>query len=207
MINNISQKIAETLCEYIERTTEVDYLRYGVEIIIRGFIKIFTLLTAAFFLGLFLPMISVLFTFILFRCLTGGHHYSTYLRCLSVGLIVMLSFSLIATKIASFIDFYLTLTLLFFTILVGMFFSYKYAPSNHFYKKMTERHKKILKKYSLVAIIIWGFALYYLIYNSYSSELVLASLFGFLFQIGSIHPYSYIFVNKIELLLERGNNL
>ncbi|MDG5785901.1 accessory gene regulator B family protein [Evansella sp. AB-P1] len=206
MISYVSEKIAQTLSTYVDRAAEVDYIRYGVEILIRGTIKITVLLLAAYLLDLFFPMLSVLLTFIIFRFLTGGHHYSTYLRCLIAGLIIMLLISFISIKLAFFIDFLGILTLLCFSVLVGLFLSYKYAPSNHFYKKMTESQKKKLKKYSLAAILIWGLLIYSLILTSYSTEIVLASLFGFLFQIGTIHPYSYLIVNKVELILERRKN-
>ncbi|MDT8860750.1 accessory gene regulator B family protein [Alkalihalobacillus sp. MEB130] len=203
MINHVSERIAKALGMYVERTTEVDYIRYGIEILIRGFIKIFILLTTSILLGLLFPMLSVLFTFIIFRFFTGGHHYSTYVRCLFAGLIIMLFLSFISSKLSVFIDFRTILVLLCFSIITGLFLAYKYAPSNHFYKNMTENQKRKLKKFSLSAIIIWGGVIYTLTLKSYPTEVILASLFGFLFQIGTIHPYSYLIVNKIEHLLER----
>ncbi|MBB5174194.1 accessory gene regulator ArgB-like protein [Texcoconibacillus texcoconensis] len=203
MINHVSERIAKALGIYVDRTTEVDYIRYGIEILIRGLIKIIILLTTAILLDLFLPMLSVLFTFIIFRFFTGGHHYSTYIRCLFVGLIIMLFISFTSSKLSLFIDFRAILALLCFSIITGLFLAYKYAPSNHFYKKISESQKRKLKKSSLSVIIIWGGAVYTLTLNSYSTEVILASLSGFLFQIGSIHPYSYLIVNKVEHLLER----
>jgi accessory gene regulator B len=205
MISYVSQRIAESLSVFVERTNDVDYLRYGIEILIRGFIKILILLVSAFLLDLLLPMIIVLSTFIFFRFLTGGHHYSTYVRCLFIDLIIMLTISYIATKLA-LLNSSIILALLCFSIVVGLFLSYKYAPSNHFYKKITEQHKSKLKKYSLFSIIIWGLVMFYLISNSYSKELIFASMLSFLLQLSSIHPYSYILVNRLEKMLERREN-
>lgn len=202
MISLVSERIAQTLGDYVDRNTEVDYIRYGVEILIRGSIKFTILLVAAFLFGLFSPMLSVLVTFIIFRFFTGGHHYTTYFRCLLVGLITMLFLSFISSKLTLFIDFQVILGLLCFSLFTGLFLAYKYAPSNHFYKKITDTQKNKLKRFSFLAIIIWGGIIYILALNSYSTEIILASLFGFLFQIGTIHPFSYLIVNKFEQLLE-----
>lgn len=202
MISYVSARIAQTLGDYVDRTTEVDYIRYGVEVWIRGSIKFIILLVTAFLFGLFLPMLSVLVTFIIFRFFTGGHHYTSYFRCLLMGLITMLFLSFISSKLALFIDFQVILTLLCFSLFAGVFLAYKYAPSNHFYKKITDSQKKKLKRLSFLAIIIWGVIIYILSLNSYSTEIILASLFGFIFQIGTIHPFSYLIVNKFEQSLE-----
>lgn len=203
MINNVSRKIAEVLCDYVERTKEVDYVRYGIEIFIRGFIKLITIVLVAYAFGVFLPMMVVVVTFSFFRFLTGGHHYSTYIRCLFVGLFVMLSLAFISTKLANFVNSATVNLALLCSVLFGFYLSQKFAPSNHFYKKLTDHHKFILKRLSLLAIMIWGILVYLLNLNSVSIDLILASIFGFLLQIISIHPYSYVFVNKIENLLER----
>ncbi len=207
MISNLSKRLPVILCDYIEKTTEVDYVRYGIETIIRGLIKFLTLFITAYILGLLLPMVIVVFTFSFFRFLTGGHHYSTYRRCLFAGLLSMLAMSFLATKLAFSVGNLEILSLICFSVFVGLFLSYQYAPSNHFYKKITDAQKSKLKNYSLIGIIIWALIMYYLIFRDSSNEIILASIFGFLFQIGTIHPVSYQMVNKVESLLERRINL
>ncbi|MCT8139394.1 accessory gene regulator B family protein [Anaerobacillus sp. CMMVII] len=204
MTNYVSTKIAEALGEYVERKTEVDYIRYGIEIMFNGLIKLLVLLGASYLLGLFHPMLWIFSTFVVFRGLTGGHHYSTFLRCLVVGLTMMLGISYLTVRIKDIFDFNFLIALLFIALTFGLILVYKFAPSNHFYKKCNDYQKNKLRKYSLYAVSLWGLLMYFLITNSYSTELVLASIFGFLFQIGSIHPYSYLFVNKIEKMIERG---
>ncbi|OIJ20805.1 hypothetical protein BKP45_08400 [Anaerobacillus alkalidiazotrophicus] len=205
MISIISQRLAEKLYDLVENKHEVDYLRYGIEIILSGFIKLIVLLITALVLGLLQPMITVLFTFVLFRTLTGGYHYSTYGRCLVVGLLMMTGISYFSVKLAVFLNFQILLSLLIISFLLGLILTYRFAPSNHFYKQITDRQKQKLRKYAFIAIVIWSFLICYLLTNSYSLELILASILGFLFQMSTIHPYSYSFVNKIENLIERVN--
>ncbi|MCT2534709.1 accessory gene regulator B family protein [Aquibacillus koreensis] len=203
MITVASEKLAVRLCKYIDRSTDVDYLRYGIEIIIRGTIKFLALLTTAYILGVIYPMIFVFFTFVFFRFLTGGHHYSTYIRCLTVGLIMIVGISYVVNIIGDMIDTGTLIVLLISSTLFGIILIYKYAPSNHFYKKFTTLQKKKLKQYAIATVVIWSILLHVLIFGSFSTEPILASILGFIFQIGSIHPFSYLVVNKIERLIER----
>lgn len=203
MINLASRKVAEVLSDYVGRSKDVDYIRYGIEIMIRGFIKLLVLFFIAYAFGLLLPMIIVWSTFVVFRFITGGHHYSTYLRCLIVGTLSLVSIAYFVTKFEYVFDRSGLLVLSTYTIIIGLYFSFKYAPSNHFYRKMTEHQKGRLKIVSVIAVSVWGNLIFLLIYSSVSTALILASILGFLFQMMSIHPYSYLFVNNVEKLLER----
>ncbi|OIJ12246.1 hypothetical protein BKP37_14295 [Anaerobacillus alkalilacustris] len=203
MISQVSLRLAKALSSFGEKEVEVDYLRYGIEIILCGFIKLLVLFGTAHALGLLQPMITVLTTFAFFRTLTGGHHYSTYIRCLTAGLLMMTSISFFSTKLAPFFDFSILLGLLCFSTIFGLVLTYKYAPSNHFYKKTTEAQKVKLKKLAFVTTLLWMFLMTYFLVNSFSTNLILASMIGFLFQMSTIHPYSYSLVNKIEKSLER----
>ncbi|OIJ10864.1 hypothetical protein BKP35_13075 [Anaerobacillus arseniciselenatis] len=203
MINIASRRVAEVLSDYVGRPKDVDYIRYGIEIMFRGFIKLFVLFFTAYAFGLLLPMILVWSTFVVFRFLTGGHHYSTYFRCLIVGTISLVSISYFVTKFEYVFGRSELLVLLTFSLIIGLYFSFNYAPSNHFYKKMTKYQKGRLKKVSIITVSIWGNLMFLLIFSSISTVLILASILGFLFQMMSIHPYSYLFVNNVEKLLER----
>ncbi|OMP66440.1 accessory gene regulator B family protein [Domibacillus epiphyticus] len=204
MITIISYKAAVLLSEYSEKKDEVDFLRYGIEILLGGFIKIIVLFLTAGILGVFQPMVWVFFTFALFRSLTGGHHYSTYRRCLIAGLVIMTGTSCIASYAAEFIPSDVLLSMLCGSAAMGFYFAYIYAPSNHFYKKSTDKQKEKLRKYSFLMILAWSFLMYILLLTNYSSVLILASILGFSFQMGSIHPYTYKIVNTIETFLNRG---
>ncbi|WP_075399381.1 accessory gene regulator B family protein [Domibacillus antri] len=203
MITKISRKLAVTLSTYSGRKNEVDYLRYGIEILLSGWIKVMTLLAAAYILGLFQPLVCVLFTFSFFRTLTGGHHYSTYMRCLTAGLVIMIGASYTAKWAGPFIHTQTLFILVCLSALFGLFLAYRFAPSNHFYKKCTEKQKKTLRKFAFFAIIIWFLLMYTFISIDHSKELIFASILGFVFQMGSIHPYTYKVVYKIEAVLDR----
>lgn len=204
MITDISNRLALILGKYSEREEDTDYLRYGLEIIIGGLVKIIVLFFAAYLLGVFEPMVWVFGTFAFFRSLTGGHHYSTYGRCLAAGFILLVGIAYTVAKVESFVSLSNVTYLLYFTTIYGFVLAYKYAPSNHFYKKTTRKQKEYLRIFSFIFIVFWFLLVYYFINRLYNMDIILASIAGFLFQLSSLHPYTYKFVAKVETLLERG---
>lgn len=204
MITNVSHRLALVLSKYTEREEDTDYLRYGLEIIIGGFVKMIILFSSAYLLGVLQSMIWVFCTFAFFRALTGGHHYSTYGRCLAAGFILLIGIAYTVVKVEDFVSVSNVTYSLYFITICGFVLAYKYAPSNHFYKKSTEKQKKNLRIFSFISIVCWFVLMYYLIDSSYAMELILASMAGFIFQLSSLHPYTYKLVEKIEKLMERG---
>ncbi len=202
MISNLSNKMAQSLSIYVGRNTEVDYLRYGIEVIIRGFIKFLIIIIVAILFNLVTPMIAILTTFAFFRALTGGYHYSTYLRCLIVGLLIMKMMAFTSTKIVDLIDGTTILLLIIVAVSLGLYLSYKYAPSNHFYKEMSNIQKIRLKKIAYYGIILWAIVTL-VFYKVNMNIIVIASIFSFIFQMSTIHPLSYLIVSKVESYIER----
>ncbi|MFA9557651.1 accessory gene regulator B family protein [Evansella sp. AB-rgal1] len=203
MINQISQRTAVFLCNLTDRNKEVEYVRYGLEIIIGAILKGFTLLGLAYILGFIIPMLGVFITFAVFRSLTGGHHYSTYSRCLFSGVIIFLSISFASTKLVNIISSEKYVVLLLLSVLFGLLLAYFYAPSNHFYKKMSERQLEKLRKLSLFFIFLWGGIIYFLHTKFGLQEWILASILGFIAQLSSIHPITYKFVERMEEFINR----
>ncbi|UTW70179.1 accessory gene regulator B family protein [Anaerobacillus sp. HL2] len=103
MMTDVSSKLAKTLCNYTNQEQQEDYVRYGLEIILGGLLKLFIILTISEILGIVDIMLAAFLTFAIFRSFTGGHHYSTYGRCLIVGLITMLLISFGAIKLTNFL--------------------------------------------------------------------------------------------------------
>ncbi|KAB7670742.1 accessory gene regulator ArgB-like protein [Bacillus sp. B1-b2] len=203
MIATISQKLANYLIHYTEQKSEVDYLRYGLEIIISGFIKVMLLFLVALFLGVTASTLIAFTTFALFRILTGGYHYSTYFRCLIAGLFLFIGISISISILEPSTLQHTTSYLLFFSLIVGLIMTYKYAPSNHFYRITTDILNKKLRIIAYIAIVIWYVILQLLLVSQYPMPYILASIFAFLFQFSSLHPYSYRFVHMVEEMIDR----
>lgn len=203
MIATISQRLANYLISYIEQKNELDYLRYGLEIIISGFIKVIVLFSIAALLDYTHSTLIAFSTFALFRILTGGYHYSTYFRCLLAGIFLFIGISSFTNVVKSTIHHHTISYLLLFSLIVGLIMTYKYAPSNHFYRITSVLLKKRLRISAFIAIVIWFISLEILLFSHDYMPYILASIIAFLFQISSLHPYSYRFVHKAEELLDR----
>lgn len=207
MIASVSHRLALMVGKYAEREEDTDYIRYGLEIIIGGLLKMTILFSVAYLFSVLQPMVWAFCTFAFFRSLTGGHHYSTYGRCLVAGLIMLIGIAYISVTLKDVVPLNYVNYLLYCVSIYGFILAYKYAPSNHFYKKCTEKQKHRLRKFSFIAIFCWFFLVYYLLKTTYTVEILLASILGFIFQVSSLHPHTYKFVEKIEKLLERGLGL
>lgn len=203
MIYQLSRKLSVILCDISGKKQEIEFVRYGLEIIIGALFKLIALLLTAYLFGVVHTMLWAFITFASFRALTGGHHYSTYSRCLISGIITLIGISYAASKLANIITYPIVLVVLFFSLLFGIFLVYRYAPSNHFYKKINEYQKYLLRKLSFFALFLWAVLIFYLLTTDEFSEYALASILGFIVQLSSIHPLSYSFVEKFENLLNR----
>ncbi|WP_062051888.1 accessory gene regulator ArgB-like protein [Bacillus sp. JCM 19034] len=200
MITIMSRTIAKKLCGYLDKQEEVEYVRYGLEIIIGGLWKWVCLFGAAAILGVVPEMIGTLLTFAIFRVVTGGFHYSTYLRCLIAGLFSMLAISVIVSHVFVQLNEQVLFILIGCTFIIGLIMIYLYAPSNHFYKKMTNTHRKKLQQMAFVLLFVWVIINYNLVSIYY--EIAWASTLGLLFQLSSTHPLSYKLVSKVENLID-----
>ena len=207
MITQISEKLAKRLCGYADKIEEAEYVRYGLEVIIGGFFKILILLAISSILHVTNILLSIFLTFAVFRSMTGGHHYSTYLRCLVAGIIIMIGASEIVFNMVAYVSKDIQLILLLFSILFGIISIYLFAPSNHFYKDANNKYSKKLRNLGMVATILWGLLLMSFIAFEISPEFVLASIVGYIIQVCTILPFTYCIVRKIELLLDKERDL
>lgn len=198
----LSSSLSKMICHYANKKEEVEFVRYGLEIILGGLIKLGFLFLFSVIFDVKLIMVIVVLTFALFRSVTGGHHFSTYPRCLIAGTAVMLLLSLLTKKLEFYFTFELLLLISLFSILFGLLMTYYYAPSNHFYKKSNDHQRKALRYLAFTFILLWGMLIFYLIKISFSYVLTIASVLGFLYQISSLHPITYRSVNKIEQILD-----
>lgn len=202
MISQLSHKLAIKLCQYSNRKQEVEYVRFGLEIVLGGLLKIILLLILSSLFGVVHIMLAAFLTFAFFRSITGGQHFSTYLRCLMAGLLLLLGISIITTKFLMNLSIEIHLVLLAISILFAMILTYFYAPSNHFYKISTQQQRNKLRQLAFLMICLWGTVLLFLFKMNVFPDLLLASILGLLFQISSIHPLAYTILDKIEKILD-----
>lgn len=101
IIEKISYKLSEAICYPIDKKSDVDTIRYSIEIIIKSSIKIMSLLV----IGLLLSNLSLLLctslAFIIFRLLAGGFHFQSYMYCYLFSIGMLSALSLIAEVLSN----------------------------------------------------------------------------------------------------------
>jgi accessory gene regulator B len=202
VVSTLAKRCAVSLANYTERPNDKEYLRYGIEILLTGIFKMLCLFLTAYFFGILEEIICLSITFAMFRVFSGGHHYSTYTRCLIIGMILMNTLSYFSYKYSPILDpviHYLN----FGSVLFGLITCYKYAPSNHFYRKMKEEQKSQLKKFSIFLVSIWGILIFSLHYFTFPSSLLVSSVMGFLLQMTSMYPATYKIVHRVEQFIDK----
>jgi len=88
MIHNLAHFLAGKIAKGADREEDVDYIRYGLEITIGGFLKFFIVITLSLLFGVVKEMLTITISFAVFRILTGGVHMSTYFKCLTTSTIL-----------------------------------------------------------------------------------------------------------------------
>ncbi|MCR2045568.1 accessory gene regulator ArgB-like protein [Anaerosalibacter massiliensis] len=201
MTNKISKKLALSLGNNLNGTNEdIEIWAYGLELLLNGIIKFAFIVSLAAIFGIFKATILSLITFAIFRHFGGGVHFSTYLRCLTSGIIIFL----ILGKISCFNIVISNYKFLFYiTLFLGILTIAKWIPGDTKIKPMKnkeDRRKQKLK--TTVVLIIWITIVQYLnrLNNiQYILPIVLGAFTSFTF----ITPFGYWIINSIDKYLDK----
>jgi len=199
MISSICQKTAEALGRKLEANNDqMAVYAYAMEILLGSLIKITLIIVLALILGIFKTTLIFLFTFALFRWLGGGVHCSTYLSCLTVGLLLILSMGYIATL---HIQKYSLVSLYLLSLAIAIYVIFRWVPAGTDKRKIIavqERFKQ--KKESFCALLFWNIVVLICIFNNLYSDAI-ATILGSLFSSFFMMPIGYQFIDALDGLL------
>ncbi len=200
MISSICLTIAEALGRRLEADNDqISIYAYALEIVLGTIIKLALITLLATLFGILNTALIFLFTFALFRWLGGGVHLSTYLRCLIVGLMLILSMGYVATFD---IDKIYVIGLYILSILIAVYVIIQFVPAGTDKKQVTEIKKRVKqKKETLSTLIIWCILVLTCICNNLYSY-ALAGILGSLFSSFFMMPLGYHFIGALDDLLE-----
>ncbi|WP_445683062.1 accessory gene regulator B family protein [Solibacillus sp. FSL K6-1126] len=103
IIEELSYKLSKKICCPIDRINDIEIVQYGIEVIIKGLIKVFTLVL----IGLLLSNLSLLMctslAFILFRLVSGGFHFQSYMACFLFSMGILSTLSLLAETLSTYL--------------------------------------------------------------------------------------------------------
>ena len=145
-MKNISGGIADVLfTQGVIQSDDIDKCKYGIDLFISSFLKIFSILIIAVFGGNFIETVLLFVFFIPLRIYAGGYHADTKMKCYLISL-MMYGFSYVIAsispcKIYSVIDVCGTV----FSLIVVLI----KAPIIHDNKRVNDIERKNYRKISI----------------------------------------------------------
>lgn len=198
MITRISQLFARKLAVATGNIEEEDFLRYGFELLIGYFIKVFVLLTIAMSLHITSQTICLVLAFVSLRIFSGGHHLSTYLSCMLFSLGFFILLAMVAANPSQILINNL-LIVLHVAIILGMVSIIRLPKENN--------NNPIIKSKSgipYLVLTLWYFILLIGYFFDMEPSLILSSLFGLMLQYTSLTPVGVKIIEGInQILVER----
>lgn len=201
MNRDFALKISTKLAKKLDGSKQdVEIWAYGLEIILNSVIKFLIIVILSFFLGIFQYTMFCIVSFAIFRHFGGGVHFSTYLRCLSFGVVTFL----ISGEIAS-LDKVLIIQEMFFymTLVLGVLTIVKWIPADTKKKPIKEKEKiKKQKIKTTVVLISWLILIIFLDKHgkdTYIPAITLGAFESLLFMT----PFGYWTINEIDNFLNK----
>ena len=196
-----SSKIAKYITkEAALGSGQTDSVRYGLEIILGTLIKGVILLTSACFLGILPQVIIALICGSLLRLVSGGAHCTSYLRCLSCGLVIYLSAGKIALNLERFLDPDQLAIILLLCFLIMALCACLWAPAEVPYRTINYEEWILFKGLTMVLLTVLLTAAFLSIAHIKLS-FIMAGLLALLAQTFSFTPLGYLIIGRIDELL------
>ncbi|QXM07195.1 accessory gene regulator ArgB-like protein [Crassaminicella indica] len=178
-------------------------LRYSLYLMMSAILGYFLALAAAWLLGTFSYVFVIMITISILRSSSGGAHCESMWNCAIFGMVVSNALGLLIKVIVPTKE--ITLSILVFVFLFGLWSINKYAPADTPQKPInTFEKREKLKRRSLVILVVWCFLNigYYIIFKR-GHSMVIASSLGVLWQCFSITKVGYKLWHKSDCLLNK----
>lgn len=176
---------------------QISIYAYGLEILSETLIKFTLIITLASLFGIFYTTVIFLFTFSVFRWLGGGVHMSSFIKCLIIGLVLILGMGFAASLPVN--KFFL-ISLYGFTAAMVFYVVCKWVPAGTDKKQITDPQERLKQKQdSLFAFVLWNILILLCIHNHLYAN-AFASVLGALFSSFFIMPIGYHLIGKLDKL-------
>ncbi len=199
MISSICRKTAEALGKELDANNDqVEVYAYALEILLGTTLKLVLIILLATIFDILITTLIFLFTLAIFRWLGGGVHLSTYLRCLLVGLSLVLGMGYVSSLE---VDRLYIVCLFLLSLLVAIYVIVKWVPAGTDKKKVTEIEKRFRQKWeSIYALLIWSIGGIACIYGNLYSY-AFAAILGSLFSSFLMMPAGYYVIGNLDNML------
>lgn len=199
MISSICRKTAEALGRELDANNDqIEVYAYALEILLGTAIKLALIILLAIIFDILITTLIFLFTLAIFRWLGGGVHLSTYLRCLLVGLFLVLGMGYVA---ALEVDSLYLLCLFLISLFTAVYVIVKWVPAGTEKKRVTEIEKRSRqKRESMYALTVWSIGVFACIYSGFYSY-ALAAILGSLSSSFLMMPTGYHVIGNLDNIL------
>lgn len=201
MTKKFSKKAANSLGNSLNGTNEdIEIWAYGLELLLNCTIKFVVIAGLATFFGILKPTMLSLITFAVFRHFGGGVHFSTYLRCLTFGVIKFL----ILGKISYLNSGIFNHNLLFYiTLFLGILTIIKWVPADSEIKPIKNEEDRRRQKVKTTMILIVWIVIIKILYRLDSIEYILPIVLGTFASFIFMTPFGYWLITSIDNVLNK----
>ncbi len=199
-MESISRKFSYYLKENLNMLEEDrEIMEYGLIMFLGTVFEVIMIIIISMFLGTLKYALSMCFSFVLFRKSSGGAHFSTYISCM----IFSVSMFSIASKGIQLWEANTNLRILVLFIIAIIIFSVYviicFVPSDTPNRPIeSNEEKRVFKKRTSLSLITYVFLSVMLPYFKISNALILSCWVGVLLQMIFLTPKGYLFINKID---------
>jgi accessory gene regulator B len=177
---------------------QVEVYAYALEILLGTTLKLVLIILLATIFDILITTLIFLFTLAIFRWLGGGVHLSTYLRCLLVGLFIVLGMGYVSSLE---VDRLYIVCLFLLSLFTAIYVIVKWVPVGTDKKKVTEIEKRLRqKRESIYALIVWSIGVIACIHSNLYSY-ALAAILGSLFSSFLMMPAGYYVIGNLDNML------
>ncbi len=151
MFKKLSLALAHAISNNIEIEEAVGVYAYGLEIVFGSLVKIIILFALSYLFGIVRPLFFVLLAFVPIRHFAGGTHLSTYMRCLALGvmmLLILARLSLVGITYSSLLGFFA------FTEIITLHSIYRWVPAGTEKKTVNDPKLRMNRKVNTVKVVL-----------------------------------------------------
>lgn len=199
MLVNVSNHLANYIAQRTNENHDVTVLAYGLQIILNELVKLVLIIFLAILTNTLDTTGLCLITYIVIRKYGGGVHLSTYLRCLTFGVLLLVGLGNLA---AVDIDNQLLIGATILVSILGIVAIVKWVPAGTTKKILTKKEERVRQKNKTIFIfVIWLLAVSLLIklkLNTFAFSLILGAAASFIL----VTPWAYKMMESLEALLD-----
>lgn len=199
LINKWAYACAKGLAEVLsENHQKKAAYYYGFQIIIGGAVNAIVFLAVSLLLGILMPSLILISSFLALRLFAGGYHMNTHGKCLLVSLVLFVIAAITVKYTYTYWQTAHMMVLIAVTFTAGLYVLIKYAPKDTPNKPVTDPDKiRKFKALSVICLFFWLLGISILAVFKYKMY-VLSLSFGVLMELFAVTPTGHKFFDVIN---------